>query len=200
MTGVEVVSPNGSRGHLLRTDSPLSLVEGLEAVVRGGITDHFDDVAWVYYHGVGERLEAQADPGFQRLATLLEERGIGQSRTPLSSDVNVLPSYRDLIRNMAAKRGANSNGTTGGGFYDSQVMGERRYIAAPAHHIPDDPENSQVEVEMDLEHGICFDGGSLLSAMFREGFDIETIRHRVGNPKGYREKQIGEFFMNHTLG
>lgn len=195
MNTIEIITPNQSLA-IPRIDTPESLVEELHSIVRAGITSYYNDVAWVYYFGPAEELEVEQNPGFQRLISTLDTLGTSVTNeviTDISKRPNVRPHSYHLVRNLAAPRDAAGNG----GFFDISTTSSRRYVALPAHNTPYDGTS---EVEVDLSHGICFNGEALVAAMFKDGFDTETILHRERSPfPAYREKQFGEFFMKHVL-
>lgn len=194
MQTLEVISPTG-RANLPLLDTPTSLIEGLSTTVREGITAHFDDVAWAYYYGTIERMQTLADPAFCSVVNYLALLDLGREHLePIdeSTRPNIIPTGDDLARLMATSTGA------GGGFYRVGELDLQRFVALPAHH--DTRKIRAHKIEVDLEHGISFDGHSLVTAMFNSGIEAEIIDYRDEPPfPAYRERAIGEFMLANAL-
>ncbi len=177
------------------TDTTTELLDGLHDIVRHGLTDHFDDVAWLFYYGSLERMEVLSDPGFQNLLLMLE----ASSKQPKIADQdestrpNILPAPDMLARNMAAKAGR------GGGFWRVSSLDSQRYVAVPAHHKPNGSKERSIEIN--LAGAISFDGASLVRALFQTDVSAEIIDYR-DEPAfpAYREVALGSFFVKHVLG
>ena len=188
MSTLEVISPH-SKSELPMLDTPDSLVQGIREMVRRGITDYFDDVAWVHYYGTIERMQTLADPAFQKLLSKLDRQTSPNLVIDESTRPNIFPSIENLVQDMASKKGQ------GGAFHRVNSLDEKRFVALPARLDVD-----KDEVEVDLSHGISFDGHSLVTALFNEGVGAEVIDYR-GEPafSAYRDREIGCFFVKHAF-
>lgn len=189
MSTVEAIS-FASKADIPATDSPEALVDGLENRVRNGLTGHFDDVAWIYYYDTAERMALLGDPAFKALLDRLGDNA-RQDDIDESTRPNITPGHNDSVRQMRDQKGR------GGSFFRLSLLDVQRFVIAPAYF----PESMKPrDIELDLSRGICFDGKSLVSALFNQGYEAEIIDYR-SEPSfpAYRENTIGKFISAHTI-
>lgn len=191
MKTLEIVT-NTSSAEVPILDSPDELLNGLSDIVGGGTNTIYNDVAWARYVDTIEEMETSTNPYLQAILDNVDPARELMS-LKITQHPNIALDCDRLARNMVLMKESD------GFFWRIDHLDQQRLVVMPAQHAHRNDKAGQ-SIEVDLSHGITFDGKSLVSALFNKGYPAEIIDYRdEPDFPAYRETTLGQFFVRQAL-